>query len=199
MGAVYWVTRTEGRAFRFWFKIYFMKKLIIIFGNMGSGKSTLCAALAAVLPDFTSLGMDDYRRSVRDEHPDRNAFWIEREAEKQCAEALSENADMIWETTGASRFFLREWRRLRTHREVVMIRLECALDTCRNRVYARGENGIRLPFAKELNQTLGHIDDANSVLPADLVLDSEALPPEALAKAVEGLLKARKIKQSLQY
>lgn len=80
-----------------------IRKAIIIFGNIASGKTTLGKLIAEKHPEFQRVCMDEIRLQIA---PKGEAFTHKMEAEAQqiALDLIALHSNIIFETTGASDF-----------------------------------------------------------------------------------------------
>jgi predicted kinase len=158
-----------------------MKNLIIIFGNIASGKSTFCEALKIVVQgDYKHICLDEYRLKYANTP---NMFPIEREraAEKDCLNALLNTQNVIWETTFITRFAKNAYAQIKQQGDVdqTLIRIKCPAHICLQRFYLRqynGHNAVKPPFnKKDIHQVITDIDNKLTPILADNYLDSSKL------------------------
>ncbi len=124
-----------------------MKKAIIIYGNIASGKSTICRQLAQALPDHRHVCLDDHRVKLWEQHPEMGAGHRDLQAQKSCLEDL--HGPVIFETTGVTRFFRKAKEKLeKSGKNSIYIHLDCPSHICIRRYQARLASGhIQAPFA----------------------------------------------------
>lgn len=106
---------------------------ILVFGNLGSGKSTVSLYLHKKLPRFTHLGIDNYRRLHGD-----GTMLAEQLAKHSFIEAVLPNADQIVEATGCGETaVMLSQKLLQSQEQKVIILITTSLDVCLQRLEAR--------------------------------------------------------------
>ncbi|PRY90581.1 AAA family ATPase [Mongoliibacter ruber] len=163
-----------------------MKKIIVVYGNMGSGKSTFSKKLKEVLSKFEYICLDDFRRKLKDQYLEQNNFDFEKEVANQTANALSAANNIIYEATGATRFFREKYSAfLREKQEVFTVKIQCNAKTCLDRHLKRKASGRAhiIPQFKNQKTDAEMVEwfeaKANWIKP-DLILDSEMYSVEQM-------------------
>lgn len=165
-----------------------MKTIIIVTGNMGSGKSTFCKLLRDKLPGYAYICLDDFRKKrfadVLTEQHDPLQF--EREVAKATEREFDQHDKIIYETTGATRFFKDMYYRLIANRHrVYLVRIDCPSELCLKRHRTREQNGhfhVVPQYGKGLTaeELINRYAEKTRWIRPDLVLDSKALLPGQL-------------------
>lgn len=82
------------------------KLVIVIYGNVGSGKTTVSKKLNKVFPDFDYVNLDDFRLYVEDNLEYSDLMERDCIAENLCEERLCHGSNkIIFETTRVTKFF----------------------------------------------------------------------------------------------
>ena len=106
---------------------------ILVFGNLGSGKSTVSLFLNKKLSGFSQLSIDNYRRLYGDGTMD-----AERLAKRLFIEAVRFNANQIVEATGCGETaVMLSQKLLESEERKVIILITTPLDVCLKRLEAR--------------------------------------------------------------
>jgi tRNA uridine 5-carbamoylmethylation protein Kti12 len=139
-----------------------MGKLLIICGNVGSGKGTLAKRLLAVpFPTASYFSSDGLREELSGDigGPSRGINQSGKEFDvfltmrKLVESAINNNENVIVDSTGMSKAFIamvNDWRD--RFDDITVIRLNCDFDSWKNREGTRIDrwkldaNGIRVPF-----------------------------------------------------
>ena len=155
--------------------------LIIVNGNIASGKSSLCAELHTVL-GWPVLAVDDYRRR----HNPANTFEGERLAIEQLIRDVQVSDNAIVEITSANGNLERI---LTAHPGPSMLVLvACSLAECLQRHEQRIANGyIMPPFPwkkTSIQDSIAYLDMAIGLLEHDVILPSLFHTPDAMARLV---------------
>lgn len=130
---------------------------ILVFGNLGSGKSTVSRFLGEKLPGFTRLSIDDFRRSHGD-----GTLEAERLAKRLFIEAVQPHADQIIESTGCGETAVMLSQRLLPSEErKILILIATPLNECLKRLGKRfwdvpypAPPEMALSLAKETDQRI---------------------------------------------
>jgi len=120
---------------------------IIIYGNIASGKSSVCRQLAELLPDHRHVCLDDHRIKCWEENPSLGAGQRDLVAQRNCLQDL--HGKLIYETTGVTRFFRQAKKVLdAAGQRLIYIHLDCPPHLCIRRYQGRLSRGhIQAPFA----------------------------------------------------
>lgn len=106
---------------------------ILVFGNLGSGKSTVSLFLKDRLPGFERLGIDNYRRLYGD-----GTMEAERLAKRLFIEAVQPQSNQIIEATGCGETAaLLAQRLIESDEKNVIILIVTPLDICLKRLAER--------------------------------------------------------------
>lgn len=82
------------------------KLVIVIYGNVGSGKTTVSKKLNKLLPEFDYINLDDFRLYVEDNLEYSDLMERDCIAENLCEERLCHGSNkIIFETTRVTKFF----------------------------------------------------------------------------------------------
>ena len=163
-----------------------MKRCIVVYGNMASGKSTFCQVLAEKgLKTYTHICLDDFRLQVAHEHPKKPKVESEELAQSLCLTALESTENVIFETTACSRFWEQVYVELFLQRiPTFFIHIDCPLHVCLQRFYyreAQGHYSIRPPYqTNDPYQTLVWIASHTKMVRKDLVFSSAILSKEEM-------------------
>ncbi|MDN3688684.1 AAA family ATPase [Cyclobacterium jeungdonense] len=165
-----------------------MKTIIIVAGNMGSGKSTFCKRLIEKLPDYTYICLDDFRKKrfedVLTEQHDPLQF--EREVAAATQREFDKHDKILYETTGATRFFKdMHYRLLADRHNVFLVQIRCDPVVCLQRHRAREQNGhfhVVPQYGQGLTpeELINRYAEKTRWIRPDLTLDSETFSPDQL-------------------
>jgi|GEM_PF-2475799 len=165
-----------------------MKEIIVVYGNMGSGKSTFAKALNKQLPDFKYVCLDDHRRDnfadVLDE--DHSSFEFEKKVKKEMEDQLGRYSRIIYETTGGTDFFRKMYYEfVKQQYEVTLVKTACPLDECLRRHEKRERRGhfhVVPKYKKALSpyEAIRKFDEKSAWIRPDVVLDSVKYSAEEL-------------------
>jgi shikimate kinase len=171
-----------------------MKRIIIVIGNMASGKSSLAKALAARLRDYDYICQDDFRNSETAKYMEVDNRLFEEEVATNTIAAMHRSRQFIYESTGATRFFRdRYYEFLKAGYEMFVIRLICPIEICITRFYKRREQGKNhlVPMfyvSKSPEEIIEQFEKKAAWVKADLKLDSYKLSvPQLLEKVLDQL------------
>lgn len=195
-----------------------MKEVIIILGNMASGKSSAAKLLAEKLPEFTYVCQDDFRNAQTERYLEVDNRIFEEEIAQQTKHALERYPKIIYESTGATRFFREAYYSfLVQQRKIFVVRLNCSDAVCYRRFLKRrqeGKNHLVPIFNKSKSpwEIIGDFRKKSAWLKHDLLIDSEKntseqivssilahLPADAPVQSVERLLHNWNYDQALQW
>jgi dephospho-CoA kinase len=163
----------------------------MILGNIGSGKSTTCKALAKSFPDFAVLSLDKIRAELFEIKPDQSARDRDSEANELLFNRCMEEADhFILENVGTSKGFSRLCARLKLNRVFIYkVLIKCPPNIAYDRWQARGQ------FSTQIGPAMGDpfkikdyisVNDYNlSLNQYDIVVDTEKLSFQAGIKLIE--------------
>ena len=154
------------------------KKVILIVGNMGAGKSTLCQILSEKL-EWKWLAMDNFRNQAQKE-----SWGGEHEAQKELLYQLLNTDLSIYETTAHGNTYHTVMKLLRKHQiSHLTIKLECSPEICHSRLMERNS----LPnFPKRMNlwNSLWLLHDSLEKVQAHLSINVASNTPEEIATAI---------------
>jgi predicted kinase len=158
-----------------------MKEIIIIVGNMGSGKSTFANALAEQMPGFAYVCLDDNRkRNFEDLLEERyNQFAFESKVAELTTKEIDKHSRVIYETTGATRFFKDVFYDLTVAKhKIYIVKIQCRPSTCLARHKSREKSGhfhIVPQFGQQLSaeELIDRFESKAAWIKPDLILDSE--------------------------
>ncbi|MGB0521419.1 MAG: AAA family ATPase [Flammeovirgaceae bacterium] len=154
------------------------KLVIIIAGNIASGKSSLAKVLAQKLAGFTILSMDAERWASSGEGLAR-----EQAAGHALLQKLLQHERIIYETTAFGKNYQVAMRLLAKEKaKLVQLKLHCHPDECLRRYRERGYHPP-MPFQFEIEDSLWKIH-ANLQRVPGITLDSQQHSPEALATQI---------------
>lgn len=169
-----------------------MKEMIIVIGNMASGKSTTSKLLAQKLPDYRYVCQDDFRNSKADRYLEIDNRIFEEEVADETIQALNSHPRIIYESTGGTRFFKdRFYQFIQEGRNLFIVRIKCRPSTCLSRFEKRksgGRNHLIPIFAKSKSpkEIIDHFEKKAAWIKAHLEVDSEKNSP---AEIVDLILK----------
>lgn len=154
------------------------KQVIIIAGNIASGKTALAKELLKRLKNFTLLSMDAERWAASGEGLAR-----EQQAEFALLEKLLQQNRILYETTAFGKTFkVIEQLLSKEKATVVRLKLHCHPDECLRRYQERSIHPP-MPFKFEIEDSLWKIHANLQRLPG-ISLDSQAYSPTALADQI---------------
>lgn len=167
-----------------------MKQLIIVVGNMGSGKSTLARMIAEKLPEYTYVCLDDNRRKTFDDvlSEAHNPLEYEAKVADLTRKELQRHDRIIYETTGATRFFKDMHYQLQVAKaKMYIVKLKCSPSTCLQRHNARERGGhfhVIPQYGQQLSpeDLINRFDSKSAWIVPQLELDSETNTPDQLLR-----------------
>jgi len=155
---------------------------------MGSGKSTFSKELTKKLQDHIYICLDDHRKrkfaDVLTEQHDPLQF--ERDVSKATEREIAKHKRIIYETTGATRFFKDIHYQLTAARyKIFIIAIKCAPEICLERHLDREKAGhfhVVPQYGKGLSpeELINRHEEKTKWIRPDLVLDSSKFPVEKL-------------------
>lgn len=123
---------------------------VLVFGNVGSGKTTLINSLSKILP-YSKISIDDFRRKFGDGSEE-----AELTARQKFFEAILRNDNQFIECTGTGEVADRVFSLLKTSDEqVICITLTTPKEICVKRLTNRTWN---IPFPKPLKEVFAFMD-----------------------------------------
>ncbi|AWW31842.1 hypothetical protein DN752_17835 [Echinicola strongylocentroti] len=167
-----------------------MKEIIIVYGNMGSGKSTFSRSLKKHLPSYQYVCLDDYRKDnfgevLEDGH---NTHEFEHKVARKTKAAIKDHQQVIYETTGGTRFFKEIYADfIRNQYKLYIVHIHCPPAICLERHMKREQDGhfhVVPVYKKRLDpkEYIERLEDRSAWIKADLVLNSEKYKPHELIK-----------------
>jgi shikimate kinase len=167
-----------------------MKEMIIVIGNMASGKSTTSQLLAEKLSDYRYVCQDDFRNSKADRYLEIDNRIFEDEIAEETINALNSHRKIIYESTGGTRFFKDQFYRfLQEDRKLFIVRIKCRPSTCLSRFEHRksgGKNHLIPIFAKSKSpkEIIDHFEKKAAWIKPHLEVDSEKNTPEEIVELI---------------
>jgi len=154
-----------------------MSDVILVYGNIAAGKSTFCKLLLPKLQGFTYLCIDDVRQSIYEKNPKLNDWERDKLAEKKVYDTLKKGSKIIFETTAANQLYIRLRNEVFASKKVFYLHIECSVNECYKRHFARKVNRIKPVQANSANikNVMLAIDAKNQVLKKNLMLNSQQL------------------------
>lgn len=122
--------------------------VIIITGNIASGKSTVSEYFRNKYPDYTYLCIDQVRIDLY--HEGMHGFALEREAERVMLALASAHEHLIYESTGNTLFFRRMRKEAIFSRPVTHYHVKCDPEECEYRFKIRKKTKFQVapPYNK---------------------------------------------------
>jgi dephospho-CoA kinase len=170
-----------------------MKKIIVIIGNMASGKSTASKLLAQRLPNYQYICQDDFRNEKTDLYLEIENKEFELQVSDNAIQAINRYSKIIYESTGATRFFRdRYYEFLNKGHELFVVRIKCRPTTCYQRFLKRraeGKNHLVPIFkvSKTPMEMINLFEKKSQWVKANLEIDSEKFSTEQI---VDQIIKA---------
>ena len=164
-----------------------MNHALIIYGNIASGKSTVCKYLAELLPDYNHVCLDDDRLKLWEEQPHLGAGQRDMKAQERCLTRLEGN--LIYETTAVTRFYERSARKLKSQGyEFHFVHLFCPVSKCLERYNQRVQSGkIQAPFAwgkYTIEESMYYFAGMQEELPANFRINTTRVRPLDTARVL---------------
>ena len=154
------------------------KRILIIAGNMGSGKSTLCQRLEERV-GWKWLAMDNFRREVQ-----ANDFQQEQQAIDQFLHAVLHTQYAIVETTTFGRSYPILMALIRKHQvQYDLIKMICSPEQCHRRLMHRNSLPT-FPKRYKLWESLWSMHEHLKGIKADFLLSSEKYTSEVMATMI---------------
>jgi predicted ABC-type ATPase len=169
-----------------------MKQVIVIFGNIASGKSTVSQLLAKALPTHKLINLDAFRVEVFRAKQGNGPIHADQIAQDLCLNEMKRTSrPIIYETTAVTRFSDRAFAYLRSRGyQLVFVHLRCSPETCLSRYQARKLEGhVQAPFAyggkkSDIWQSIGYFHDEQARIRPNVHFDTETLPSDQIAQAI---------------
>lgn len=154
------------------------KTVIIIAGNIASGKTALAKELQKQLKRFVILSMDAERFAASAEGLAR-----EQQAEHALLEKLLQHDRIIYETTAFGKIYkVAEKLFIKEKAKLVRLKLSCHPDECLRRYQERSQHPP-MPFKFDIEDSLWRIHMHLRNVPG-ISLDSQYHSPETLATQI---------------
>jgi predicted kinase len=155
---------------------------------MGSGKSTFSKALSHQLKEYTYVCLDDHRKKkfadiLTEQH---DPLQFEKEVAVATQREIARHNKIIYETTGATRFFKDIHYQLTADRhKLFLIEIKCPPELCLERHLDREKKGhfhVVPQYGKGLSpeDLINRYADKTRWIQPDLILDSSKYPVEKL-------------------
>jgi hypothetical protein len=160
------------------------KIAIVVFGNLATGKSSVCTELQKLMPEYSFVSADDYRK----EYLDSYGYLEEQKGKTQLEEALLSAENLIWETTLTGAFSQRVIKKLGATHKIVKCKIEAAPLLCFNRFCSRP-----LPATvvkKNLRDNIYSLDEFLHGIKADLSVSSEYYSSVVIAHMIKNFADA---------
>ncbi len=143
---------------------------IVVFGNIGSGKTTFCKHLKPHLKRYDYVCLDEFRY---ENQFNMSGFLSEKKSKQQCMDAIMYNNYVLYETTGVTEFYDSVKANLLNHgSKVFYVHIKCHVEECRIRVETRPQR-IFLPYKnKTIYQILEENDRNLKTIRYDLQINS---------------------------
>lgn len=165
-----------------------MKSIVIVVGNMGSGKSTFASLLAEKLAGFEYVCLDDIRKSEKAQYLENKNKEFELKIEQLTSEALERHEKIIYESTGATRFFQANYNKfLKSRYKLFIVKIQCRKAVCLARHRTRKDSGKAhiIPHFRSVKtdeEMIDWFDQKSKWIRPDLTLDSEQHRPEEMVQ-----------------
>lgn len=160
---------------------------IIVFGNIASGKSSICRELMPTLSkyNYTYINLDDFRRKGTG---DLIKFTSERTAQAACFAEIKRSEKILLETTAASRFHIRAVAELRaTGKNIVWIHADASPRVCLQRHERRMREGYVLPpfpYKFEISKSIYYFSERQREVGAHLRINTMRVKACDAARAI---------------
>jgi shikimate kinase len=167
--------------------------LIMIIGNMASGKTTLGLALQDSLPGYKFINIDDYRRKY-------NIFFTpegEDNAQRHFIEDLRKIKNVIAECTGTGKWYPYYF----CHDQHLTIMHKSNVSTCKKRHAERTKKGYQLPpiprtWNMEFNSSLDWMHGHLKGIRNDIVINCKDSVKTKTKTIIKYLIKQKIITKS---
>lgn len=130
---------------------------LAVYGNIASGKSTLCRLINRFLPDYKAINIDEYRIELSNAHPNKSFEWIDEMSKGILTNQIKINNLTIYESTGVTPFFYKTIASIEQSTRIVYIYIKCDPNECFRR--------------HEQREALGHI----SIIPPNRLSTKEVI------------------------
>lgn len=160
-------------------------KGIIVYGNIASGKTTVCSLLAEAL-HTQPISLDACRREVF-KHQDCSMRKGESLAQQLCIARLADSNPIVFETTAVTKFFSRAWKHIiKMGFRVLMVYLYSPPQVSLARYKERQAKGhFQAPFLykkKDIETCIEHFDSEQRKMRRDLTIHSIYTPDQIAEK-----------------
>ena len=158
---------------------------IVVFGNMGSGKSTFCRNIKKLLPTYQYILIDTIRKNFANKYINVDEFKMETLCMEELKRQIFSATNLIYETTAATKLFESIKPRLRGYFKTFYIYIKCPVHECQNRCDIRKQKGHKIampPIFKNRTelQVLHHFENKHYNVGFDLELNSAILSEEEM-------------------
>ena len=153
--------------------------VIIVFGNLASGKTTVCKALLKHLHDFSFISADNVRMKFENDFNFKNESLARTIYESE----LMISKNVIWETTLSGKFSRNIASKLSQTHNVVKCKIDADPATCLKRFLARPipTSTVR----KDIKENIYSIDEVLQTAKADIYIDSTKFHPSVIALMIK--------------
>lgn len=164
--------------------------MIVIIGNIASGKSTVARLLADRMEGYHHVCSDNFRDEKPDKYFEVDNRIFEEEIAQETRQAIQNNRLIIYESTGSSRFFKDIFYELvQSNAEIFTVRLTCRPEICMLRYKKRIESGKGhlVPMynnSKTAEELIHQHDKKSAWVKAHISVDSEKTDPEKIASFI---------------
>ena len=159
---------------------------IIVTGNIASGKSSFCERLSDALPHYAYLNLDRARVNMSIDFEQLNGMLRERLAEQEVSRQVAAYDQIIYESSGVSRYAERTISRIaELGFEIIRIHLSCPIDVCKRRYLNRLATGHRVPMpykARPIQQALEDFAAKQERLGYEFTYPSNLLDPDQIVE-----------------
>lgn len=154
---------------------------VLVYGNIGSGKSTLCKGINKALPDMRYVCIDRTRVEFDGTAHGLNAYDAEWRCDHLMMEALGAQAPVLYESTGATLLFKRARQYIQCFRRGprILIQTTCNYSTSMWRFQQRKRTGhkqVAPAFGKRMtiDECWRYFEDRIVAVP-DLLINTEQM------------------------